>query len=131
MGIGKARVRPFGVQHFEEAVDVVLPVLGPLIAIRCKKADLSKERPPGFSTSTRRPTSARFSCFWLSSTRFSACRIAVSVRLGMTFRLVPTGIGRGETGIVCWDRKAGFNPSNRPLYAMRKKAAIFLIIQQY
>lgn len=44
--IGKAWVRSFGVQHFEEAVDVVLPVLTPLVTIRCKKADLSKERAP-------------------------------------------------------------------------------------
>src|SRR3546814_3639107 len=31
------------------------------------------------------------------------------------------GIGRGETGIVCWERKAVLYPFNRPQFAIRSE----------
>ena len=86
----------------------------------------------GLRTRTRRPVprpspSARFSCFWLTSTRLSACRMAVSVRLGIAILLFRN-----------WDRfrrnrgrllgaESRFLPlkpppvcQNRPHYAMPK-----------
>jgi len=46
--IREARVRTLRVEHFEEPVDVVLPVLGPLVAIHREETDFCEQGAPVF-----------------------------------------------------------------------------------
>ncbi len=48
--IREARVRTLRVEHLEEAVDVVLSVLGPLVAIHRQEADFCEQDAPVFRT---------------------------------------------------------------------------------
>ena len=45
--VRKAGVRSLGVQHLEQAVDVVLPVSGPLVSADRKEPDLRQQCPRG------------------------------------------------------------------------------------